>query len=643
VIQKMSKVEIAGPKRLLEPVTSVVREAGVFHLEKGLPGLRHPETGTPGLPHIETSPALDLMKYVRPLCPDEKSLKEKFFLENLRLKIEELFSYLPVIEVRKSYIEPESVLREVPAVIEKHLTYTLKLSEKKIALTKEIDELKRYSPFLDSLTFILKDIKESPDLDFIGLTIKYPEALASLRELITRITRGRSEIITSLAPDGTLVGLIITGKRESEKVKSSLSEENIPELSFPSSLKELSFPQKVSYLRERLGTLSLELDSVNGKLREFAARWKPMYIEVRNYIDEKLSVLFTAACAFQTGMCFFLYGWIPQEDVKELRKNLEAEFGGSVLLEEKEISEEEMEKVPIVLKNPAYFKPFEILTRFMPLPRYTSYDPTPFLAIFFPVFFGIILGDIGYGLILLFSSVLILKKRSSKKELKDVGIILLLSSFYAVLFGALYGEFFGDLGKKMFGIEPNIDRQKAVIPMLIFAVSVGIIHITLGLVLGFLSAFRKKEKKESFYKLLNAIFIIALTAFAASHAGVLPIVTKRYLLIAILALLPLLLFTGGFLAPLELLKSLGNIISYARIMAIGLTSVLLAFVANRLAGLAGDLFLGIIVGALLHAINLLLGVFSPTIHSIRLHYVEFFGKFIESGGRRFEPLKRKTF
>jgi len=104
--------------------------------------------------------------------------------------------------------------------------------------------------------------------------------------------------------------------------------------------------------------------------------------------------------------------------------------------------------------------------------------------------------------------------------------------------------------------------------------------------------------------------------------------------------MPFLLFTGGILAPLELLKSIGNIISYARIMAIGLSSVLLAFVANRIGGLTGDILIGIIVAGLFHIINIALGIFSSTIHSMRLHYVEFFGKFIVHGGRRFEPLKK---
>jgi V/A-type H+-transporting ATPase subunit I len=165
-------------------------------------------------------------------------------------------------------------------------------------------------------------------------------------------------------------------------------------------------------------------------------------------------------------------------------------------------------------------------------------------------------------------------------------------------------------------------------------------HVTLGLFLGFLSALRQKILKEAAFKLLSIVVIFCIVILIASLFRPFPWLITRPLIMGILILTPLLFFTGGLLAPLELLKSIGNIVSYARIMAIGLASVLLAFVANKMAGMMGDVVVGIIAAGLLHMINIVLGVFSPAIHSMRLHYVEFFSKFVEHGGRRFEPLKK---
>ena len=176
--------------------------------------------------------------------------------------------------------------------------------------------------------------------------------------------------------------------------------------------------------------------------------------------------------------------------------------------------------------------------------------------------------------------------------------------------------------------------------MLSFALTVGVVHVILGLFLGFITTLKRRMKKEALYRFLNLIIVICILLLVAALFDIFPALLTRPVIITILVLTPLLLFTGGLLAPLELLKSIGNIISYARIMAIGLTSVLLAFVANRLAGMTGNIVIGITVAVLLHTLNIILGVFSPAIHSIRLHYVEFFTKFIEPGGRKFEPIKK---
>ena len=626
MIIKMSKVEIVGPKALLQDVLSLVQQLGIVQIERDSVGF------------IEKG----VEEHIRSFLLDEKALSERLFLESLRQKLDELLAQLPKVPLRESYIEPLSIIDTVAYTINKHGETCKLLRQKRDALQKELSEFNRHTVFLKTLGSLFAGVEEARNLDFVGLTIKDPAAIGRLREVLSRLTDWKFELLTAVAEDGTTVGLITIGKKDSEKVRKALSDEQIPELGFPPSFGPLSFPEKLAYLKRKVEDLSSDIRAVDEEMANLCRRWAPIYWSVKRWVDERLSLLRTTASVFETRMCFCIYGWMPADDVRRLRGQLAASFGMQVVLEEGEILEEDLEQVPVVLKNPPYFKPFELFVRLLPLPRYTSFDPTPFIGIFFPIFFGMILGDVGYGIILaIAAAAMVLSRFRKKRDVADASKILLISSAYSVFFGFLYGEFFGDLGHKLFGLEPIcIERRTSILPMLAFALAVGVAHVTLGLVLGMLSAFKRKMRKEAIFKLITLSVILCMVAIFASFFEPFPWIITRPAIIVILALTPMLLFTGGLLAPLELLKSIGNIISYARIMAIGLTSVLLAFVANQLAGLTGDIVVGIIVGGLLHALNILLGVLAPTIHSLRLHYVEFFSKFLQYGGKKFEPLKR---
>ncbi len=625
MIVRMAKIEIVGAKDLLQAVLVLLRELGVFQIEPVTVGF------------IEDGHEED----IRSLALDEKTLFERLFLEDLAKKITELVSLLPNAEIRISYLEPQTIMETIARTVERHITMAREMFERQNALRKERDELEQYAVFLGTLASLVESTKDTPDLDFIGLTIREPGMVDQVREAISRITDWKFGLTTEVAGDGTLVGLITVEKEFSDKVKKSLSDERVPELIFPPSFSGLSFPDKTAFVQKRMADVSQELALLDAERSRFAHQWAPIYQRVREWIKDRLSLLATTMAAFETRMCFFVNGWMPANDVSRVRTSLGGAFGSAVVLEEKELREEDLERVPIVLSNSAYFKPFELFTSLLPLPVYTSYDPTPFIGIFFPIFFGMILGDAGYGLLLAALSIMLMKKHAGQSMVRDGARILLIASLYTVFFGALFGEFFGDLPERFFHLKPLcVERREAVVPMIYFALTVGAAHIILGLVFGVISGFRKHEKKEALYKILSICMILALTGILASYFEFIPTFFTRPIIMAVLLLTPLLFFAGGLLAPLELLKSIGNIISYVRIMAIGLTSVLLAFVANRLGGLTGDVVTGVMVAGLLHLLNLVLGVFSPTIHSLRLHYVEFFSKFMEHGGRRFEPLRK---
>jgi len=622
----MSKVEIVGRKNLLLVVLSVIRKLGVFQIE-------HDHRG-----FLEDGTEADMVV----LAPDEQVITERLAVEDLGGKIDELTACLPKVPVRESYLSPQSIISSVAVTIERHRALCRDLSQKREAMRKELTELDRHTIFIEALETLIAGTTDIENLDFIGVTLKHPEAVDNIRELLTKLTYGRFDIFTATASDRSLVALLAIQKGFAGQVRKLLSDEHIPELVFPQFVKDLAFAEKIRYVRTKMAELSAGIAAIDVDLEKFAHRWLAIYQRVREWLRDRQSLLKTTATVYETAMCFFICGWIPSADMPRLTGELKLAFGGKVVVEEKEILEQDLEKVPIVISNPAYFRPFEIFAKLLPLPRYTSFDPTIFIGIFFPVFFGMILGDAGLGLILLGAAIVAGKVFRNRVIIRNAARVLLICSIYSILFGALYGEFLGDLGHTLFGLQPLwMSRVTAVMPMLYFSISVGIVHVSLGLILGFLSAVKRKVFREAFFKLANILAILCLTAFFIVHFIPAPPRLNRMILIILGIIIPLLFIGGGLLAPLELLKSVGNIISYARIMAIGLASALLASVANTLAGMTGDILTGVLVAVLFHAVNLLLGVFAPTIQSLRLHYVEFFSKFLEHGGRRFEPYEKK--
>jgi len=300
------------------------------------------------------------------------------------------------------------------------------------------------------------------------------------------------------------------------------------------------------------------------------------------------------------------------------------------------------EDAPVVLSNPPLFRPFEALISLLPLPRYGSIDPTPFVAVFFPLIFGMMLGDVGYGFLLAAIALLVHRKAKPGSLIYKGAEIAGPCAAFAIIFGVLFGEYFGDLGTRAVGLHPILfDREKAIFATLAAAIGLGVVHVVLGLVLGAVTA-GTHDKKKALGQGTSAIMVLLVVAALLAAFNVLPARFFSPAVIALLVAFPLLIFAEGLIAPLEFLATLGNVLSYARIMAIGTASVMLAIVANQMIGAVGSTVVGLMFALLFHLVNFAIGLFSPAIQSLRLQYVEFFGKFYSPGGRRYEPFGHRV-
>ncbi len=629
MIQKMSKVQIVGSKLMLSDVIEALHSVGTLHIESIPKKIDEKET---------------FLKTI-PLDRDKVLLRKS--LEKLISRLKDILLLLqkPVTfpgKVKEGFLLADVLSDELRDRIDSLYKEVKELQKIKLELKEEHSSLIRYERILRGFAPLITTLENIRHLEVMGITIEKGKGkiLPLLKEEVERITSGSSEIFERDL-DEKSIGIVIAYSREYDgPLKKLLTGENISEITLPTDYAGVSFINSLKMMIKRKEEIPAELNKIESRLGQVSSKWYHLIEGFIITLDDAIEELDSIGYCVQTQYTFILSGWVPKINYSLLYSTMLSRFGDKVLIREVDIAEEEIDEVPVYIKNPFFVKPFEVFMRVFPPPKYGTIDPTPYLAFFFPVFFGLILGDMGYGIVLFLLSLYAKRRYKNREILKSIFTVFCICAMFSILFGFFFGELFGDLGER-FGMHPIImDRTRAVESFLILAIAIGVGHVLFGIVLAFVNYIQRGKLRHAMAKAASFVVVVTILLAIAIMAGYLPqdMFTPGMITLAV-AFIVLIIFEG-LLGPLEIIKVLGNILSYARIMAIGTASVILAMVANELGGMTGNIFLGIIVALLIHMINLVLGVFSPTIHGLRLHYVEFFSKFYQPGGRRYTPFKK---
>lgn len=372
----------------------------------------------------------------------------------------------------------------------------------------------------------------------------------------------------------------------------------------------------------------------------------------------------------RTKEAFCLSGWIITQEADKVKQKLEAEFKELEIL----ITEPgKDEQVPIILKNRELVKPFEVITNLYGQPCYYELDPTPYLAPFFFLFWGMCITDAGYGIIMMISSYIMIKKFKLQEMGKRFLNLIFLGGIASILWGILVGGWFGinlDRLPPVFNVLKSmrlLDPLKNPLTFFIIALSLGFIQVFSGIAVKMYENIRLKKFKEAFLDELSwLVLLVGILVIGLGKSGVISnIVAKPFIFLTIAGALTIVLFKGRnaknifsriFIGIFSLLGLFGfsgavsyfsDIVSYARLFALGLATGALAQAINAAAKATFSIgfWFGVVVAPLIivvfHPLNIAINAFGGFIHSVRLQYVEFFTKFFEGGGKVFSPFREQ--
>lgn len=527
-------------------------------------------------------------------------------------------------------------------------------ARKKGAIQDQLDVLENYKRILEDVKPALggNDVKLGKGTRAVVLTGNVKKALKRLDE------RFHEEVGSDLKfhrqVDGKrLVGLVSYPEQQDETVGRILSQEGVTAVDMRDEAYEnASVGEVILRIEKTLNAQRANLAEVEKEIAATSREVGDELLALKAIVGDRLAQMRVQGRFAESKMVTVIHAWTPSEYYSDLEKAIEREFPGKAVVSV--LSQEGLRgsQIPTLLRNRPIFKPFEVVLQLFQPPTYGTIDPTPLVAVSFVLFYGFILGDVGYGVVIYLLSRWAGKKFGHIHEaIKSAAIIGTYMGLSGIVFGVIYGEYFGNFGERLFesmGMHLPLlfHRSHYQIQLLILAILIGVVHIPLGLILGIREDFRHNHSKHAFEKIGMLMGLFALIIVSCAYFEVNPFNTMPFLYAAggLLVVGVILIFVTmgamGLVGVLEILSLGSNVLSYARLMALGVAAIAVADIANDLPASMGWL-IGVPLAILVHSMNIFISMASPTIHSLRLNFVEFLPKFYSPEGKYFKPFRKE--